>query len=245
MTHPDSFDLLLTERTCDGIIEPDSLSYSHYSFIGEMYDDFSGYSVSSAGDVDGDGLDDIIIGATGNDDGGGFIWAAESGAGKTYLILGSSLMENSSIDLSNADYAFIGENKLDSSGSILSGAGDVDGDDLDDIIIGVPSNSNNGAFSGKVYLILGSSLGESSTIDLSNADYSFSSDKAFEWFGTSVSSAGDVDGDGLDDIIIGAYGNNDGGDYAGKTYLILGSSLGEESTIDCPIQCRLLLYWRK
>ena len=80
LTHPDSFDLLLTERTCDGIIDPDSLSSSHYTFIGENPEDASGYSVSSAGDVNGDGLDDIIIGAHYNNDGG-------ENAGKTYLIL--------------------------------------------------------------------------------------------------------------------------------------------------------------
>ena len=77
------------------------MSTADYSFVGEEEDDNSGYSVSSAGDVDGDGLDDLLIGANENDDGG-------SDAGKSYLILGSSLGGTSTIDLSNADYSFVG-----------------------------------------------------------------------------------------------------------------------------------------
>ena len=69
---------------------------------------------------------------------------------------------------------------------------------------------------GKTYLILGSSLGSSSTIDLSLADYSFVGEDDGDFSGYSVSSAGDVDGDGLDDILIGATGDDDGGDNAEK-----------------------------
>ena len=69
-------------------------------------------------------------------------------------------------------------------------------------------------------------MGNSSTIDLSTADYAFIGENRNDYSGYSLSSAGDVDGDGLDDILIGAYGNDDGGSDAGKSYLILGSSLG-------------------
>jgi hypothetical protein len=60
-----------------------SLSLADYSFVGENWYDRAGYSVSSAGDVNGDGLDDLLVGANGNDDGGSY-------AGKAYLILGAS-----------------------------------------------------------------------------------------------------------------------------------------------------------
>jgi hypothetical protein len=204
------------------------LSTADYSFIGEDSWDRSGISVSSAGDVDGDGLDDILIGASYNTDGG-------TEAGKSYLILGSSLGSDPNIDLSTADYSFIGESDLDGSGISVSSAGDVDGDDLDDILIGAYLNDDGGSEAGKSYLILGSSLGSSSIIDLSIADYSFIGEGKYDLAGYSVSSAGDVDGDGLSDILIGAHGNEDAGIQAGKSYLILGSSLGNDAIIDLSI----------
>ena len=200
------------------------LSQADYSFLGENVNNHAGYAVSTAGDVDGDGLDDILIGAFHNNDGG-------LHAGKAYLILGASLGMTSEIDLSQADYSFIGENAGDAFGLTLSSAEDVDGDGLDDILITAFSNDDGGLHAGKAYLILGASLGSVSEIDASQADYSFIGEKERDNLYQAVS-AGDVDGDGLADILMGATGNDDGGDRAGKAYVILASSLGTTSTID-------------
>jgi formylglycine-generating enzyme required for sulfatase activity len=201
------------------------LSAADYSFVGENADDFAGVSVSSAGDVDGDGLADLLVGAYGNDDGG-------TAAGKVYLILGASLGSDSTIELSSADYSFVGENLGDGAGRSISSAGDVDGDGLDDILVGAYSNDDGAINAGKTYLILGASLGSDSTIELSSADYNFVGENPGDYAGWSVSSSGDVDGDGLADLFVGAIYNDDGGDNAGKAYLILGASLGSDSTIE-------------
>ena len=121
--------------------------------------------------------------------------------------------------MSLADYSFVGEDDVDFSGNSVSSAGDVDGDGLDDILIGASNKGQHPRWLGKTYLILGSSLGSSSIIDLSLADYSFNGENQDDYSGSSVSSAGDVDGDGLDDILISAPYNDDGGSTAGKVAL--------------------------
>ena len=220
--NPGAIDDLFVDRDCVEGISSNSLALADYSFVGENIYDVAGLTVSSAGDVDGDGLDDILVWA-GN---GGY------GAGKAYLILGATLGSTSEIDLSDADYSFVGENNYDAAGLPGSSAGDVDGDGLDDLLVGASFNDDGGETAGKAYLVLGSSLSSTSGIDLSDADYSFVGENSDDQLGRSVSSAGDVDGDGLDDLLVGAVGNNDGGESAGKAYLILGSSLGSASDID-------------
>jgi hypothetical protein len=221
--NPEGTDRLLVDGDCDGLAGG-SLSLSDYKLLGEANSDYAGYSVSSAGDVDGDDLDDILVGAFNDDDGG-------SNAGAAYLILGSSLGESGTIDLSSADYKLVGESDSDYAGISVSSAGDVDGDGWGDILVGAHGDGDGGSNAGAAYLVLGSSLGTSGTIDLSSADYKLVGESSSDYAGSSVSSAGDMDGDGLDDILVGAYGDDDGGSSAGAIYIVLGSSLGTSGTI--------------
>ena len=192
------------------------LSAADASFIGEDAEDRSGISVSGAGDVNGDGYDDFLIGAYGDEDGG-------SDAGQTYLILGKSSGWAMDTDLSAADASFIGEDSHDLSGCAVSGAGDVNGDGYDDFLIGAYGDEDGGSDAGQTYLILGKSSGWAMDTDLSAADASFWGEYSHDLSGSAVSGAGDVNGDGYDDFLIGAYYDEDGGSGAGQTYLLLSS----------------------
>ena len=195
------------------------LSASDASFWGEDTGDLSGYRVAGIGDVNGDGYDDILIGAYGDDDGGDF-------AGQTYLILGKASGWSMDTDLSESNASFRGENSDDNSGWSVAGVGDVNGDGFDDVLIGAPCNDDGSNRAGQTYLILGKVSGWAMNTNLSEADASFWGENEHDQSGVSVAGVGDINGDGYDDILIGANGNNDGGSYAGQAYLILGKPSG-------------------
>ena len=196
-----------------------NLSHSNASFYGEHAGDESGYSIASACDVNGDGNDDILIGAPGKSYSYG-----EPGAGRTYLIFGKPSGWTIDTNLSHADASFLGEHAEDWSGARVACAGDVNGDGYDDILIGAPFNDDVHYDAGKTYLIFGKASGWAMNTSLSNADASFIGITWDDNSGGAIASAGDVNGDGYDDILIGAPGNGDG--IPGKTYLILGKSTG-------------------
>ena len=110
------------------------------------------------------------------------------------------------IDLAtDADLTIQGAAAYDLSGCSVSGAGDVNGDGIDDLIIGAPYRPNGRDYAGASYVVFGSDQGFPATIDLaSDADLIIQGAAADDHSGFSVSGAGDVNGDGIDDLIIGA-----------------------------------------
>ncbi|CAC9950911.1 hypothetical protein formerly called flagellar hook-length control protein FliK, partial [uncultured Gammaproteobacteria bacterium] len=193
---------------------------------GENSNDFSGYSVSSAGDVNGDGLDDLIVGAHQAD------LTDSADAGKSYVVFGKA--NTDAINLSNivtgtGGFVINGENAGDKSGYSVSSAGDVNGDGLDDLIVGAYyADSAGKADIGKSFVVFGKA--DTTTVNLSNiisgtGGFVINGENAGDKSGYSVSSAGDVNGDGLDDLIIGAPSAGSANNAnAGKSFVVFGKT---------------------
>jgi len=119
----------------------------------------------------------------------------------------------------------LGEQAYSRAGWSISSAGDVDGDGLDDVLIGAPNRHAHMGNNGKVYLMYASTLLTTEHLSLQFADVYFIGENAGDLAGWSLSSAGDVDNDGLGDILIAAPLNNSNGENSGTVYLFLGASL--------------------
>ena len=196
-------------------------------FFGEATDDRSGYSVSAAGDVNGDGIDDLIIGAYSADPSGSY-------SGRAYVVFGSAGGVTSPFKLSILDgsngFAIDGEDTYDFAGVSVSGAGDINGDGIDDLIIGasgVDVDGNEDA--GRTYLVFGSDSGFTSPFDLSTIDGTngilINGAAADDDSGISVAAAGDLNSDDIDDLVVGAASSSPGGNAeAGRAYVVFGSS---------------------
>ena len=162
-----------------------------------------GYSVGAAGDVNGDGYGDVII----------------RGAGSRAIVYyGSSSGLGSSPDWTNGDVSAI---------SHVSTAGDVNGDGYSDVIISTETYSNGEENEGVVFVYHGSSTGLSTI-----ADWTAEGNQAQARFGNSISTAGDVNGDGYSDVIVGAFQYSNGDDNEGKVFLYMGSSSGLSATVN-------------
>ena len=198
--------------------------------------DVSGGSVSGAGDVNGDGIDDLIIGAPRAEPNG------NSRAGETFVVFGYNGGFSPSLDLSSLNgtngFVVVGVDSGDFSGYSVSGAGDVNGDGFDDLIIGAPTADPNGNFmAGESYVVFGNNSGFSRTLDLSTLDgtngFVINGINFGNFSGSSVSDAGDVNGDGFDDLIIGAAGGDASGNLdSGESYVVFGNNGGFSSPLD-------------
>ena len=179
--------------------------------------------MASAGDVNADGFDDLVVGAYAYDAG-----SADEGA--AFLYLGSAAGPAALPDVTwdspsgQANAAF---------GLAVGTAGDVDGDGYADVVVAAPLFDGAGADEGRAYVYLGSAAGPGTTPDeVVGAASSIA--QANAQFGLAVGSAGDMNGDGYADLAVGAPLRDVPPADGGAVYLFLGSSTGLDPT--APIQ---------
>ncbi|MCB9746365.1 MAG: FG-GAP repeat protein [Alphaproteobacteria bacterium] len=188
-------------------------------FHGEGRNDRAGDDLAGAGDLNGDGLDDLIVGALGDDDAG-------TGAGAAYILHGPM---SGSGSLANADAKLVGEAWYDYAGDAVAGGHDVDGDGYDDLLIGAKSSDRAATDAGAIYLVLGPVV---SSASLSTADGILLGEADYDYAGYDVAMPGDVNADGFADLLVGAHYEDSGGNAAGAAYLVLGPLSGQLSLSD-------------
>ncbi|MCC6455643.1 MAG: FG-GAP repeat protein [Caldilineaceae bacterium] len=165
-----------------------------------------GYSVAGGGNLNGDGFGDFLVGAPYN--------STETGA--VFVYHGDSVLPTLALTLS-------GELAGDHFGWSVDVIGDVNNDGFDDLAIGAPDAVSN---TGLVYIYHGALAGIEITPTIV-----LSGEAPLDGFGVSVAAAGDVNGDGFDDLVVGAWGNDEGGSEAGKAYVFYGSLDGLDQAI--------------
>ena len=137
-----------------------------FELNGEAAGDYSGFSVASAGDVNGDGFADLIVGALSAD-------AHGTDAGASYVVFGKASGFAANIDLSSLDgtngFVLNGAAAGDQSGCSVAAAGDVNGDGFADLIVGAIGADSAGSDPGASYVVFGKASGFAANIDLSSA----------------------------------------------------------------------------
>jgi len=174
-----------------------------------------GWAVGTAGDVNGDGYSDVIVGASGYDNG-------QTEEGRAFVYYGSA----SGLSLT-PDWTAESDQATANLGLAVGTAGDVNGDGYSDVIVGAPLYDNGQTDEGRAFVYHGSASGPSPT-----PDWTSESDQPVGWLGRSVGTAGDVNGDGYSDVIVGAHVFDQSETDEGRALVFHGSASGLSLTPD-------------
>ncbi len=208
------------------VISHQKISDLEGSFTGAL-DDFDVFSnsVTGLGDLDGDGIPDLAVGAGGDDDGGadrGAIWV---------LFMNANGTVKSHQKISATEGGFTGAlDSGESFGRSVTSLGDLDGDTVPDLAVGAATDNDGGANRGAVWVLFMNSNGTVKAHQkISSTEGNFADNlEDGDTFGTAVSGLGDLDGDSVRDLAVGANGDDDGGADRGAVWILF---LNVEGTV--------------
>jgi hypothetical protein len=183
-----------------------------WELVGSQKDSYLGVSVSTAGDVNADTYDDVIVGASGYANG-------QAAEGQVQVFFGATT------GLTTTRVFTFESNQVGALlGTAVSAAGDVNCDGWDDVIVGAPQYDHDEIKEGAALVFYGATDGISTTYTI------LDSNQAEAEFGAAVSAAGDVNGDGCDDVIVGAPQADSVLEDVGAAYVFFGSPSGVQTT---------------
>ncbi|MBD3376267.1 T9SS type A sorting domain-containing protein [candidate division KSB1 bacterium] len=199
---------------------PINLAEADASFLGEEITDRASHDVFGIGDVNNDGIDDIGIGVKFYDQTG-------NNAGKVYIIFGKETGWQKDISLGDAaDATYLGVGATSEAGHVM-GTGDINGDHIDDFIIGAGFSDEFAPDAGKVYVFFGKETGWEMDVSMDSADASYYGEEEGDMAGHRVAGVGDIDGDGLNDFIVASHGaDRDSIMNRGEVHLFYGKTTG-------------------
>ena len=191
-------------------------------------DDYFGISVASIGDLDGDGVTDLAVGAYGDDDRG-------SSRGAVHIMfMNTNGTVNSTVEINDSTANGPRLSSSDYFGFSVASIGDLDGDGVTDLAVGAYQDDGGGSNRGAVHIMFMNTDGTvDSTVEINDSTANGPTISSFDNFGISVASIGDLDGDGVTDLAVGAYRDDEGGSDRGAVHIMF---MNADGTVDSTVE---------